>query len=183
VAEVDRNHAELVRRAVLWLKNTRRCRLVLAEAVSTSVSEQPDAIGWLGRGESIVVECKAHRDDWSRDHLKPSVRAGLRMGYRRYYMAPTGLAEPWTSDQSWGLLYVGTRVRVVRESELFPDANRDGEIAHLVSEFSRVLSGIRDPKRHRTGVALDSELRDSLIRWRGYLRTLQQLERPGGESG
>jgi hypothetical protein len=119
-------HAELVQRAVRWLRNTRRCGVVFAEFRSSSM-EIPDAIGWHNGGRvSYLVECKTSVSDFYADKLKPG-RTGLMakagVGRYRYYMAPPGVlsAELVRKHRPrWGLLEAGPRsVRVLLKAESF----------------------------------------------------------------
>lgn len=116
-------HNELVKIAGRWLRNTERCSVVLSEMVSQP--EEPDAIGWKA-ALSTLVECKATRDDFRKDRLKP-VRINdegfteyiIRgMGVYRYYMTPQGLlsSEEHVTivPRGWGLLEVTFTGRVLR---------------------------------------------------------------------
>lgn len=117
-------HAELVERAERWLRKTRGCGVVLTEFTAHH-GEEPDAIGWANNGfQSILVECKASRNDFRADQQKPSRRrhtgpsaavvAGFRLGKERWYMTPPGLIRPDEVPEEWGLLEVGERqVRTV----------------------------------------------------------------------
>ena len=108
-------HADLVARAVRWLKNSRRCCLVLKEPQGWAYSEWPDAIGWHYRGTSTLIECKTSTSDFYRDHHK--VRLGGGMGDLRYYMTEPGLLVPRMLPESWGLLECRARtIRVVKEA-------------------------------------------------------------------
>ena len=86
-------HAILVQRAARWLKNTRRCAVVLVEPVAFQAREIPDAIGFLPGGYSIVVECKANRADFLKDKKKrhrvlDRLDCGVPgMGHERWYFA------------------------------------------------------------------------------------------------
>lgn len=69
-------HAELVERAVMWLRRQRQCRLVLAEIV-TYAPCIPDALGWTHGG---MTHHKASRPDLLRDKHKVSHRAECEPG-------------------------------------------------------------------------------------------------------
>ena len=100
-------HDELVARAVRWLRNSRRCPIVFAEARSGFVSEAPDAIGWTARGVSILVECKATVSDFYSDRGKPSRRVPeIGMGGERWYMTAPRLLAGRALPEGWGLLEV-----------------------------------------------------------------------------
>lgn len=97
-------HAELVARAVSWLK-TMGCPIVFFEMV-TLQSEEPDAIGWRNSGgDSYLIECKASRSDFLADKKKFH-RSGIpALGQYRYYMCPPGMIKPEELPVGWGLLY------------------------------------------------------------------------------
>lgn len=126
-------HADLVQRAVRWLRNgatirnqwgddrSRRvcCGVVFSELV-TSTWETPDAIGWGDCGmTSILVECKVSRSDFARDKKKPSRHyQQFGVGKYRYYLAPSGLLRAEEMPERWGLLeFDGKRVSVSRLAE------------------------------------------------------------------
>jgi hypothetical protein len=128
------DHDELCGRAARWLKNTRKCRLVLREVVSCA-RETPDAIGWRW-GSSTLVECKTSRADFRRDQKKVGhASPDWGMGEYRYYMTPPGLLRVDELPEGWGLLEVhGRRVRVVHEAtrrELCPRYYHD-ELQHCI---------------------------------------------------
>lgn len=143
-------HAELVERAARWLRNTRRCSVVLTERyVSTEMIEIPDAIGWTRRGHSIVVECKASRGDMRADLLKPCRRREpeFGLGRVRYYLTEPGLIHDFEEvSKGWGLLEAyPERIKKVRDADA-RGYNRDLEMAMLVSELSRYqMHGITYP--------------------------------------
>lgn len=109
-------HADLVPRAIRWLKGTVRCGFVLYEVVSVS-REVPDAIGWK-TFESYLVECKASRADFLKDKDKIfRKRPEYGMGDYRYYMTPPGLLAVDELPKNWGLLEVYPKqVRVVKHA-------------------------------------------------------------------
>ena len=109
-------HIELVRRARRWLRNTKRCGVVLTEEYSTA-REIPDAIGWRSY-ESYLVECKVSRADFLSDLKKPHrIHSDWGMGDRRYYMTPPELVQPDEVPEHWGLLWAYPRfIRVKRDS-------------------------------------------------------------------
>jgi len=115
-------HADLVERAGRWLRNTRKCKLVILEPKPYNCHEHVDAIGWTPEGESIVVECKVSTADLCADSRKPWRRVSLGMGFRRYYLTPAHLLinpdEPWEPDfLGMGLLEIrGRCVKVITEA-------------------------------------------------------------------
>lgn len=114
-------HAELVQRAARWLRNTKRCGLVLTEFVAGSAREIPDAIGWTHGGKwSYLVECKTSVGDFYAERRKPAKRSEWlygAIGRERYYLTERGVlgAERVKKNRpGWGLLEVrGRQVRVI----------------------------------------------------------------------
>jgi hypothetical protein len=138
-------HADLVARAERWLRNTKKCGVVLTEFASSS-SEIPDATGWQTGGRfSFLVECKISLSDFYGDRKKPgrTPKNGHRgIGRYRYYMAPRGVL---TADlvrkhrPKWGLLEVGPRVvRVKLKAEPFSLETAWRELPLLYSYVRRV---------------------------------------------
>jgi hypothetical protein len=113
-------HADLVERAARWLRNTKRCGVVLTEC--SNGREIADAMGWNMR-QSLLVECKTSRADFLRDRHKPTRRIPeLGCGNYRYYMTPRGLLRIEELPEKWGLLEIhGKIVRVVKKAESFSD--------------------------------------------------------------
>jgi hypothetical protein len=138
------SHRELVDRAFLYL-HTIGCSVRFKERVS-SVSENPDAMGFGGRNFSILIECKASRADFITDKKKWfRKRPEDGMGYKRYFMAPIGMLIPSEIPKGWGLLEVcektpriNRRVCVTIEAEAFHERNREAEIKYLVSAIRRI---------------------------------------------
>jgi hypothetical protein len=141
-------HDELCERAARWLRGpkpkppgcwaSRICKLVLREVVSTA-GEIPDAIGWWGSGQSILVECKASRADYLRDAHKCHRARTNNMGAQRYYMTPPGLLLLSEIADGWGLLEVhGRSIKVVKEA-----AFRDLDPGGYRLELLHMLRGIR----------------------------------------
>jgi hypothetical protein len=71
-------HAELVVRAIRWLRNQKGCSFVLSEQFAAGVAEQPDAIGWKYGDQSHLIECKISRSDFFADAAKPFRRNGAK---------------------------------------------------------------------------------------------------------
>ena len=115
------SHTDLVERAIRWLKNSQRCRLVMSESYSWYVGETPDVIGWYGHAVSILIECKTSRADFCRDRRKYFRRMPHRgLGVYRYYMTPKDLLSPDELPYKWGLLEIrGKIVRKVKEAKAF----------------------------------------------------------------
>lgn len=97
-------HAELVRRAAVWLRN-HGAVVTSTEVVAWCCAESPDVIGWGYDGISYVIECKATRSDFMADKTKPH-RDGkvCGLGNYRYYAAPAGLIDRDELPEGWGLI-------------------------------------------------------------------------------
>lgn len=131
-------HRDLVTRMGRWLRNHEGCGIVLTE-LRTAVSETPDAIGFCGMGDSILIECKTSRADFYADgqkHFRQFEEGG--MGDKRYFAVPKGLVLPSEVPVGWGLLYVSEhRVTCVREP-VRKDANKRAELKMLMSVIRRL---------------------------------------------
>lgn len=103
LAHLVMTHAQLVEKAVRWLRGY-RCGVVLSEQACVS-GEMPDAIGWKGACHSVLVECKVTRSDFLADRAKPfRVKPGKGVGCERFYLVPPGLIRGEELPLGWGLL-------------------------------------------------------------------------------
>ena len=85
-------HAQLVEKAVRWLRNY-RCGVVLSEQACVS-GEMPDAIGWKRACHSVLVECKVTRSDFLADRAKPfRLKPEQGVGCERFYLVPAGIVR------------------------------------------------------------------------------------------
>jgi len=130
-------HKELVEIAQRWLCR-QRCSIVITEL--SSVGETPDGIGWRGY-QSILIECKASKEDFKRD-AKKAYRNPLfknALGQHRYYMAPKGLLSVDDIPDKWGLIIVtpGGTTKIVKKAKRF-ETWREGEIMILMSLIRRI---------------------------------------------
>jgi hypothetical protein len=141
-------HAELVERAVRWLRGTVGCPIAFGEIV-TLCPEQPDAIGFRDRGAgTYMIECKASRADFFADRHKGHRRAERALGLHRYYMVPPGLVTAAETPERWGLLYAHPkRVEVVKgkrpkcwtpQSDFTCEPHRENEMGVLFSLLCRL---------------------------------------------
>lgn len=157
-------HAELVERAVVWLRRTQRCRLVLAEIV-TYAPCIPDALGWTPGGMTHHVECKVSRSDLLRDRHKVSHRGGWDPGNWRWYALANEVSADGV-DESWGILRPSGRGLVVERDA----TRRDRPEKAVRSESLILLSAFR---RAELGVPFD--------RRRGRFRTIAERDAEGGK--
>lgn len=139
-------HAELVKRAARWLKNTKHCMVVATDCWNMGI-EIPDVMGWT-TGWSILVECKTSRGDFRRDLKKHSrYRPDSGPGNLRFYMTPPGLLKPCELPDRWGLLEARDKqVRVIKDAKSRDDylwiAMKERPI--LVSVLRRCQEGESD---------------------------------------
>jgi hypothetical protein len=132
------SHAALVSAAALWLRGSRRHRVVLTE-IGTASFEIPDVIGWLGNGFSTVVEIKVSRSDFAADRRKIFRRhPEFGMGYQRWYFVPRGLLDPREVPENFGLAELrGSRVFRLKNPTPFPTRNVRHEMELLISACQR----------------------------------------------
>lgn len=96
-------HSKLVKEAAHWLRSTRGCMLVVSEMACANSREFPDAMGWRGIGESVLVECKASITDFRADKHKPH-RQYDGLGQERWFYAKRGVIPVSELPEGWGLL-------------------------------------------------------------------------------
>jgi len=145
----DMTHADLVKIAGRWLRNTAGCSVVLEElCAATGNGENPDAIGWYC-ARTLLVECKVSRSDFLADRKKRfRAKPELGLGSYRYFMAPKGLLRVDELPERWGLLEVaGGRVHVAAgyrpksygyDEWAFPERYTIGEFQMLLSAMQRI---------------------------------------------
>lgn len=138
-------HADLVPRAVAWLRRAKRCSIVFSE-MTTGSTEVPDAIGWR-MGRSTVVEVKVSRGDFHNEKTRKltSRFADCGMGFQRYYMVPEGLLTPEEIPEWWGLVYAlpKRKYEMVKEAPFREKYDHVSELQMLMSAHSRHLSGVQ----------------------------------------
>ena len=153
-------HAELVEKAVWWLRSRYGCGIVLSEQVCAS-GEVPDAIGWKGKCRSVLVECKVTRADFLVDRQKPfRGRPELGVGCERFYFAPRGVIREDELPKGWGLLEYHAReinmvkrsVRTLRSPEGF------------MSEMNLLLASLR-----RVEVRIEPQTITDFLKWKNRL--------------
>lgn len=163
-------HKDLVIRAVRWLKNQKKCGVILHEW-SSAAMEYPDAIGWRMGWESYLVECKVSVSDFCADQRKSFRRMNTSAGKHRYYMTPAGLltnngaeqAIAWMKERcpGWGLLEVrGRFIDVILEAEDQQDFGARHEIQFMYSAIRRLQGGWPTPNLHVCEVCAESECCD-----------------------
>lgn len=132
------SHKELVERAFKWLKNTKKCGVVMTEWYG-GTRETPDAIGFWA-GKSILVECKISRSDFLGDKNKYfRKRPGYGMGDERYYLAPPGIIEIEDVPKNWGLLIAHKKkIIVAKKAEVFKR-----KISGIINERKILINAMR----------------------------------------
>lgn len=132
------SHADLVKLAARWLRNHRKCSVVITELTSNS-RETPDAIGFNGIN-SWLIECKTSQSDFKADRMKHFRRFDLdAMGRQRYFLAPIGLIQCDGLPEGWGLLETdGKEVIEVVQAIFRDNLTRQYEIELLISALRRV---------------------------------------------
>ena len=139
-------HAELVKRAARWLKNSFHCGVVLTELVTYArCGETPDAIGWTNN-RAILVECKTSRKDFFVDQKKRARRPNAwALGHWRFYLMQHGLVRPDEIPPGWGLYEIrGKRIfhaggiKYAKAARPPFESDRPSEVAMLVSALRRI---------------------------------------------
>ncbi len=132
-------HKDCVKRMSLWLRNSRRHAVVLAERNIPSVSEQPDVFGWVGNGESTLIECKVSRADFNADKNKVFRRYDESgVGDFRYFAAPSGVLKAEDMPDGWGLLEITEYQVRERKPAILKRANKSAEVAMLIACIRRL---------------------------------------------
>ena len=147
-------HAELVERAVRWLRNSAvvfdcanprlrrkraRCKIVFAEHHSFA-TEIPDVIGWFAGGKhSVLIEAKTSLTDFGADRRKKFRRESeLGVGRFRYYFTAPGLLDRTALPDGWGWVEcLPARVGVVRLARPQPVYNATREVEMLYAALRR----------------------------------------------
>lgn len=99
------SHQSLVQAASHWLRNRRKCVVIVTEMVVSALRDVPDAIGWTGGwyGDIVIqVECKISRQDFRAESKKRN--SGL--GNERWYFTPPGLLKKEEISNGYGLIEV-----------------------------------------------------------------------------
>lgn len=154
-------HAQLVERAVAWLRQQYRCGIVLSEQYCAT-GEVPNAIGWKGNCRSVLVECKAARADFLADAGKPfRLCPEEGIGCQRFYLATAGLIAPEELPPHWGLLEVaGRQVRVVVKA-----GRKDlRTVAGLMKEMNLLLASLR-----RVEIRIEPQTITEFLKWKNRL--------------
>jgi hypothetical protein len=163
-------HAQLVERAVRWLR-AYRCGVVLSEQACAS-GEMPDAIGWKQACHSVLVECKVTRADFLADRAKPfRQKPDKGVGSERFYLTPPGLVKLEELPPGWGLLECGRgRIEMMQAS-----AKNLRTAAGFRYEMNLLLASLR-----RVEVRIEPQSITDFLKWKNRMAEYNRGTLPEG---
>ncbi len=174
-ASCEAKHAQLIERAVEWLRHTYRCGIILSEQYCAS-GEVPDVIGWKSFCQSVLVECKVSRSDFLADANKPfRLKPEEGLGSRRFYMAPPGLIAREELPPHWGLLEC--KGRQVKMSVKPGKPELRGPVG-LMKEMNLLLASLR-----RVEVRIEPQSITDFLKWKNRLMEYNGGRLPEGIAG
>ncbi|MFZ0297060.1 MAG: hypothetical protein WAM13_01795 [Candidatus Sulfotelmatobacter sp.] len=163
-------HAQLVEKAVRWLRSY-RCGVVLSEQACVS-GEMPDAIGWKRACHSVVIECKITRGDFLADRAKPfRLKPEQGVGCERFYFVPAGLISPEELPQGWGLLE-HNRGRI---ETVYPSAKNLRSTTGFRYEMNLLLASLR-----RVEVRVEPQSITDFLKWKNRMAEYNRGTLPEG---
>jgi hypothetical protein len=163
-------HAQLVERAVRWLRRY-RCGVVLSEQACAS-GEMPDAIGWKRACHSVLVECKVTRGDFLADRAKPfRCKPEEGVGSERFYLVPAGLIRSEELPPGWGLLELRSR----RVEMVHPSAKNLRTATGFRYEMNLLLASLR-----RVEVRIEPQSITDFLKWKNRMAEYNQGTLPEG---
>jgi hypothetical protein len=163
-------HAQLVARAVAWLRSY-RCGVVLSEQACAS-GEMPDAIGWKKASHSVLVECKTSRADFVADRGKPfRQKPETGVGCERFYLAPAGMIGVDELPAGWGLLDCRERkIEVTKRS-----AKNFRTPAGFNYEMNLLLASLR-----RVEIRIEPQTITDFLKWKNRMAEYNRGALPEG---
>jgi len=163
-------HAQLVERAVRWLRYY-RCGVVLSEQACVS-GEMPDAIGWKRANHSVLVECKISRADFLADRAKPfRTKPEQGVGGERFYLTPPALIKVEELPAGWGLLELRRgRVEMIQAS-----TKNQRTAVGLKYEMNLLLASLR-----RVEVRIEPQSITDFLKWKNRMAEYNRGELPEG---
>ena len=166
-------HAQLVERAVRWLR-AYRCGVVLSEQACVS-GEMPDASGWKRAHHSVLVECKVTRADFLADRGKPfRTKPEQGVGSERFYLTPPGLVKVEELPVGWGLLEVRRgHVEIVQAS-----AKNLRTAKGFGYEMNLLLASLR-----RVEVRIEPQSITDFLKWKNRMAEYNRGTLPKGLAG
>ena len=166
-------HAQLVEKAVRWLRSY-RCGVVLSEQACVS-GEMPDAIGWKRANHSVLVECKVSRADFMADRCKPfRQKPEQGVGCERFYLTPPALVKTGELPLGWGLL----ELRRGRIEVMNPSAKNLRTAAGLRYEMNLLLASLR-----RVEVRIEPQSITDFLKWKNRMAEYNRGTLPEGLAG
>jgi hypothetical protein len=166
-------HAQLVEKAVRWLRHY-RCGVVLSEQACVS-GEMPDAIGWKKACHSVLIESKISRSDFLADRDKPfRIKPETGVGCERYYLAPRGLIRIDELPAGWGLLEIsGCEIERVKSS-----AKNLRSAVGFQNEMNLLLASLR-----RVEIRIEPESITDFLKWKNRMAQYNRGRLPEGLVG
>jgi hypothetical protein len=163
-------HAQLVAKAVAWLRSY-RCGVVLSEQACLS-GEMPDAIGWRRACHSVLVECKISRADFLVDRDKPFRRKQeLGLGCERFYLTLAAMVHLEELPPGWGLLECHNRkIKMVR-----PAAKNLRTTTGFRYEMNLLLASLR-----RVEIRIEPQNLTEFLKWKNRLAEYNRGALPEG---
>jgi hypothetical protein len=163
-------HAQLVQKAVRWLRSY-RCGVVLSEQACAG-GEMPDAIGWKRACHSVLVECKISREDFLADRDKPwRSKPEGSVGCERFYLTPARLLRQEELPAGWGLLEWRDRnIEVVR-----PSAKNLRTAKGFRYEMNLLLASLR-----RVEVRIEPQSITEFLKWKNRMAEYNRGAMPEG---
>lgn len=163
-------HAQLVERAVRWLRSY-RCGVVLSEQACVS-GEMPDAIGWKKASHSVLVECKVSRADFLADREKPfRLKPEKGVGSERFYLTPSDLVKIEELPAGWGLLHC----RRDRVEMIQPSAKNLRTAVGFRYEMNLLLASLR-----RVEVRIEPQSITDFLKWKNRMAEYNRGTLPEG---
>jgi hypothetical protein len=163
-------HAQLVERAVRWLRSY-RCGVVLSEQACVS-GEMPDAIGWKKASHSVLVECKVSRADFLADRDKPfRLKPEKGVGSERFYLTPPNLVRVEELPVGWGLL----QCRRDRVEMIHPSVKNLRTAVGFRYEMNLLLASLR-----RVEVRIEPQSITDFLKWKNRMAEYNRGTLPEG---
>jgi len=163
-------HAQLVERAVAWLRRY-RCGVVLSEQACAN-GAMPEAIGWKRACHSVLVECKVSRADFLADRSKPfRLKPDCGVGSERFYLVPKGLVRIDELPKAWGLLECRQR-----EIEMLqPSAKNLRSPKGFQYEMNLLLASLR-----RVEIRIEPQSITDFLKWKNRMAEYNRGTMPEG---
>ena len=167
---ISMTHAQLVDRAVRWLRSY-RCGVVLSEQACVS-GEMPDALGWKQACHSVLVECKVTRADFLADRAKPfRTKPDKGVGSERFYLTPASLLKRDELPAGWGLL----ELRRDRIEMLQASAKNLRTATGFRYEMNLLLASLR-----RVEVRIEPQSITDFLKWKNRMAEYNRGSLPEG---